>query len=756
MNDFNSILKSFNIQDNLNPKFWKKYEKDETTKLNPEIRKRLLEIAHQFIEFLKVDIVVSDIIITGSISNYNWSKFSDIDLHIMADFGQFPKKTLPLYEELFKLKKAVFNDKHNIKIYGYDVELYVQDDTESHTSTGIYSVLNDEWVVEPKKEEFKVNKELIKDKSKQWMDIIDSVIKSAKDENLEDAKKMIGKYKEKLKKYRSCGLEKGGEFSNENLVFKVLRRNGYIEKLFDFDNKNMDDKLTLKEATTNIGGLFKTDVENGPTNHSKRPLGNWQSDNAWDVFAPAGTVVNSYTDGVVSKVKYSDKKSGKIYGTQVTIKGSDNFPEIFYTHLQNVNLQQGQEIKVGDRIGEVSDWLDNQSATHVHIGLPYGNDLKDLLKNSEQIFNGKSREDSTDDHVGDSDNISVSQIIVKLKNEVPEFKDITNDEIIKRFDESKFIKSFIDILSNGGTFENESKTGRPKFKEPVKKIQEALQFLGFSLPKWGIDGLFGPETEKAVKDFEKKYGLKNDGKVDGEDIKYIISLLLLKGFKDVELGELKYDSETTINGDVDFSKAGFNSTQIGNINLIIDEMKNKGITNPYTQIGILSVIGKESDFKSFKEMSYSNTSNSRIRQIFGNRVSKYSDSELNDIKKDDSKFFDLVYGKDSGVKLGNNQPGDGWKYIGRGFNGITGKSNYKKYGDAVGIDLVSNPELLEDPKVAAKAAVSYFTKNKSVSEIPNFNNKDESIKYFSDINAGGQSSWALGKAKESGDRFEIA
>ncbi len=565
MDNFNSILKSFNIQNNLNPKFWEKSEKDETTKLNPEIRKRLLEIAYQFIEFLKVDIVVSDIIITGSISNYNWSKFSDIDLHIMADFGQFSKKSLPLYEELFKLKKAVFNDKHDIKIYGYDVELYVQDDTESHTSTGIYSVLNDEWVVEPKKEDFKINKELIKDKSKQWMDIIDSVIESAKDENLEDAKKIISKYKEKIKKYRSCGLEKGGEYSDENLVFKVLRRNGYIQKLFDFDNQNMDDKLTLKEATTTIGNVFKVDLENGPTNHRKRAFGNWQSDNAWDVFAPPGTVVTSYTNGVVSKIKDTGKKKGKVYGTQVTVKGSEGFPDIFYTHLKNVSLERGQEIKVGDVIGEISEWLDGPTMTHVHIGLPYGNDLKDLLKNSETIFDGKSNEITTPIKKYES---KISEIIQTLKNQNSEFSKITNDQLIKTLDESNFIKNIIQIASKGSSFENMSKYGKIPYDDSVKMLQSALQFLGFSLPKWGIDGLFGPETETAVKNFKKQYGLGDDGKLDSGDIDYLASLLLLKGFKDSDLSGLQVQS--------DFSKIN-----VGNDKEFYEQIL-KGINAPIT------------------------------------------------------------------------------------------------------------------------------------------------------------------------------
>jgi hypothetical protein len=145
----------------------------------------------------------------------------------------------------------------------------------------------------------------------------------------------------------------------------------------------------LNEKETNIGGPFKTDLENGPKNHGSRALGNWQSDNAWDVFAPAGSVVNSYTDGTVTKVRDTGKNSGKIFGTQVSIQGDGNYPDIFYTHLKNVKLKKGDVVKVGDRIGEVSEWVGHDKMTHVHIGLPRGKHLRDLLKNSSVIFSGK-------------------------------------------------------------------------------------------------------------------------------------------------------------------------------------------------------------------------------------------------------------------------------------------------------------------------------------------------------------------------------
>jgi hypothetical protein len=240
-----NILKSFLLQDELNPFVWN-LPKDGVEKMKPEIRERLLDIAYEFIEFLDVPVFVNDIILTGSLSNYNWSKYSDFDLHILLDFKQFPEESLELYQKLFNLKKLLFNSNHDIKIKNYEVELYAQDENEPHESTGVYSILYDEWIKKPKKEDVTINKKEIESKSKQWMDIIDGVIENASDEELEDSKILIQKYKDKIKKFRKCGLDKGGEYSTENLVFKVLRRNGYIEKLYDFENELMDKRLSME------------------------------------------------------------------------------------------------------------------------------------------------------------------------------------------------------------------------------------------------------------------------------------------------------------------------------------------------------------------------------------------------------------------------------------------------------------------------------------------------------------------------------
>lgn len=248
METFNNIISSFNVKDQLNPTIWDNPDNPSDAVMKEEIRLQLIEIANKFIEFLGYDIFVQDITMTGSLSNYNWSKFSDIDLHIMYDFNESGQEK-ELYQDLFKLKKTLFNSTHDITVKGYEVELYVQDTNEPHISTGVYSVLFNEWLVEPSKEEVTIDEKIIKDKVNQWQDIIDIVIEDIEsgDEDLENGLEKITKVKDKLKKYRGCGLERDGEYSYENLVFKFLRRNGYIQKLFDFQNNLVDDRLSLAE-----------------------------------------------------------------------------------------------------------------------------------------------------------------------------------------------------------------------------------------------------------------------------------------------------------------------------------------------------------------------------------------------------------------------------------------------------------------------------------------------------------------------------
>ena len=242
------ILQSFRVKDELNPEIWD-YDSSENSKepdLNPEIDKRLIEISENFINFLGVDVDVEDITMTGSLANYNWSSFSDIDLHILIDFDStnIDKSVL---RELFNAKQGMWNSIHDIEVYGYEVEVYAQDANEPHFSTGVYSVLNDEWLVSPVKLDDTWDDKKLLHKSLSWMDMIDGVERKSYLQEPEETLRLIQKIKEKLKKFRRCGLEERGEFSYENLVFKFLRRNGYLRKLSELKNKITDDTLSLEE-----------------------------------------------------------------------------------------------------------------------------------------------------------------------------------------------------------------------------------------------------------------------------------------------------------------------------------------------------------------------------------------------------------------------------------------------------------------------------------------------------------------------------
>ena len=242
MSNFEKILHSFSIKETLNPKVWENSEDPKKAMMIPKVRKALERIAVEFIDDLGEDVFVEDVYLMGSLANFNWSEYSDFDLHVIVDFEKYENQE-DLYKELFDLKKKLFNDKHNIKIFGYDVEVYAQGVTDESHSDGVYSVMNNEWVHKPKRTSKDLDVSVLKTKIKSWTDKIDDAIEDAKSEgNVETLKKL----KDKLKDYRQSGLDKDGEFSYENLVFKYLRRSGHIGKLFDEKTKIKDKELSIE------------------------------------------------------------------------------------------------------------------------------------------------------------------------------------------------------------------------------------------------------------------------------------------------------------------------------------------------------------------------------------------------------------------------------------------------------------------------------------------------------------------------------
>jgi predicted nucleotidyltransferase len=248
MSNAQKILNSFSVKETLNPKVWEDFESAETATMKPKVRKALMRISEEFIDDLGDDVFVEDIYLMGSLANFNWSEYSDFDLHVIVDFERYEKQE-DLYKELFDLKKKLFNDKHNIKIFGYDVEVYAQGVSDEAHSDGVYSVMNNEWIHKPKKTHKNLDMSVLKTKIKSWTDKIDDAIEDAKSEGNAETLKGL---KDKLKDYRQSGLDKDGEFSYENLVFKYLRRSGHIGKLFDEKTKIKDKELSVETQIQEI------------------------------------------------------------------------------------------------------------------------------------------------------------------------------------------------------------------------------------------------------------------------------------------------------------------------------------------------------------------------------------------------------------------------------------------------------------------------------------------------------------------------
>ena len=238
------VLDSFELQSELNPAAFS------DDKMIPEIRERLMEIAQDFLDGIEFKMDVEDITLTGSLANYNWSKYSDFDLHILVDFAAIDADA-DLVKEYFQNLKAVWNIRHNIFLKGYEVEVYVQNTNEDHMSSGVYSVQNDEWVLKPEKEETErdpVDKQNIEKKADDIIFQIDRAEKLFADGKLDDALDAIDRLKQKVRNLRKTGLSKDdGVYSVENLAFKTLRRSMELERLSTLKNKAYDRQMSITQ-----------------------------------------------------------------------------------------------------------------------------------------------------------------------------------------------------------------------------------------------------------------------------------------------------------------------------------------------------------------------------------------------------------------------------------------------------------------------------------------------------------------------------
>jgi hypothetical protein len=216
----------------LNPNVW------EGTKLRTDVRYKLLAIAKRFVEYLDIpNFKLSDVILRGSLVNYNYTVYSDFDLHIVTDFTALD---CDITEAFYMAKKKIWNDEHDITIKGHEVELYIEDVDAVNVSEGTYSVLDSEWLRTPKYKEPEINDRAVNAKARDLMTQINRARKS------NDAEQ-IQKLQDKIKNMRQAGLDAEGEFSTENLAFKIIRNKGYLDRLFKAKNQAIDQELSLDE-----------------------------------------------------------------------------------------------------------------------------------------------------------------------------------------------------------------------------------------------------------------------------------------------------------------------------------------------------------------------------------------------------------------------------------------------------------------------------------------------------------------------------
>lgn len=255
---------SYTINDTLNPLLWEK------GKLIPKVRYKLLQIAKHFADTLNVKkLILKDITISGSNASFNYSEFSDIDLHLVVAMAEDQ-------EDYYNSKKNNYNFNYNIQIKGIDVELYVQDVKQPHYSAGIYSILDDKWLHKPSNIKPKVSHKEVNEKAENYAN---HILKAIDSNNLQKAKEVSSE----LRRLRKAGLESGGEFSVENLAFKLLRSRGIINRL----SKHIDD---LQSAELSLREQMKiTDLLN--EENTQAVVTNYQPGKSVEIALPDGTQI---------------------------------------------------------------------------------------------------------------------------------------------------------------------------------------------------------------------------------------------------------------------------------------------------------------------------------------------------------------------------------------------------------------------------------------------------------------------------------
>ena len=288
---------------------------DDDGMLKSRIRLRLLDIADDFVRSLKLNWVKPiDIVMTGSLSNYNWSEYSDVDVHIIYDFSKIYNKT-EFVKDYFDAKKLDWNNSHDeLTIKGFPVEISVEDVKEPAKSSGVYSLEKNKWVEEPEElddSDLDVSKikKFCADKMND-MDMIFAKMDKEKDrQKLENLTKELESIYDELKGLRKKGLASSDmEMSEGNIIWKVIKHAGYIDKCWDYYDKVYDRRNTIDEAVSN-GDMAKKTTAYLMIGMPGSGKSTWVRNNLPDLPVVSRDIIRGYDEVGISN-GVDDKKVG--------------------------------------------------------------------------------------------------------------------------------------------------------------------------------------------------------------------------------------------------------------------------------------------------------------------------------------------------------------------------------------------------------------------------------------------------------------
>ena len=225
------VTNNVDYHDALCPKAW------DGDRLKSDIAERLLKISKRFVSYLEIPgFRVLDVVLTGSMANYNWTRYSDFDIHVVTDYQDLQCDDLA--EAFYQAKKKIWNDAHDITIHGHEAELYVEDIHEPPVSAGMYSLLKHLWLKKPSYNPPEIDDGAINHKVASLIKQIDTALQSA---DADDVKRVL----DKIRRMRRAGLDTAGEFGTENLAFKILRNQGYLDQLSKEYHRKQDNELSI-------------------------------------------------------------------------------------------------------------------------------------------------------------------------------------------------------------------------------------------------------------------------------------------------------------------------------------------------------------------------------------------------------------------------------------------------------------------------------------------------------------------------------